>query len=52
MIIVLAACSGPRAPTPAPTGWAAGITEGHPAVIDAIYFDHVPIVCEISGDLP
>ncbi len=32
--------------------WAAGITEGHPPVIDAVYFDHVPIVCELSGDLP
>jgi hypothetical protein len=27
--------------------WAAGVTEGHPRVIDAIYFDHVPIVCTL-----
>ncbi len=32
--------------------WAAGVTEGHAAVIDAVYFDHVPIVCEVAGDLP
>jgi hypothetical protein len=32
--------------------WAAGISEGHPAVIEAIYFDHVPIVCTLAGPLP
>lgn len=32
--------------------WAAGITEGHPPVVDALYFDHAPIVCELSGFLP
>ena len=29
------------------TCWAAGVTDGHPAVIDAIYFDHHPIVCDV-----
>ncbi|MFW6031706.1 MAG: hypothetical protein ACOC9T_03875 [Myxococcota bacterium] len=28
--------------------WAAGITEGHPPVLDAVYFDHVPIVCTVE----
>lgn len=33
--------------------WAAGVTEGRPPVLsDAVYFDHVPIVCELSGDRP
>jgi hypothetical protein len=32
--------------------WAAGVTENHPAVIDAIYFDHAPIVCNVGGPLP
>lgn len=30
------------------TCWAAGITQGHPPVIDAVYFDHRPIVCSMS----
>jgi len=28
--------------------WAAGVSEGHPLVIDAIYFDHRPVVCELE----
>ena len=32
--------------------WAAGVTDGHPPVIDAVYFDHVPIVCAVGGDRP
>jgi len=28
--------------------WIAGLTDGHPAVIDAVYFDHMPVVCELS----
>ena len=28
--------------------WAAGLTMAHPAVIDAIYFDHKPIVCAVE----
>ena len=28
--------------------WHAGVTDGHPNVIDAIYFDHKPAVCAIS----
>lgn len=28
--------------------WAAGVTGGHPDVIDAMYFDHRPIVCTIQ----
>ena len=32
--------------------WAAGITEGHPPVTDAVYFDHRPIVCSVYGALP
>ncbi len=32
--------------------WAAGITAGTDPVIDAVYFDHVPIVCELGGDHP
>ncbi len=28
--------------------WAAGVTPGHPAVHDAGFFDHRPIVCEIA----
>ncbi|MBX3271739.1 MAG: hypothetical protein KF729_15840 [Sandaracinaceae bacterium] len=32
--------------------WAAGVTPGQPPVIDAVYFDHVPIVCELRGDPP
>jgi hypothetical protein len=29
--------------------WTAGVTAGHPAVYDPIYFDHNPIVCELSA---
>jgi endonuclease/exonuclease/phosphatase family metal-dependent hydrolase len=29
--------------------WHAGI-DPHPAVIDAVYFDHKPVVCEITAD--
>ena len=25
--------------------WVAGLTEGHPAVVEAVYFDHKPVVC-------
>jgi len=28
--------------------WHAGTTEGHPPVIDAIYFDHQPAVCSLQ----
>jgi hypothetical protein len=28
--------------------WAAGVTKGHPNVLDAVYFDHKPIVCTVS----
>jgi hypothetical protein len=28
--------------------WVAGVTEGHPAVIDAVYFDHKPHVCTLE----
>ncbi len=28
--------------------WAAGVTTGHPAVSDVLYFDHKPIVCRIN----
>ena len=31
---------------------AAGVTEGHDPVIDAVYFDHVPILCELGGNRP
>ena len=30
------------------TCWHAGVTEGHDEVIDAIYFDHLPAVCELE----
>ena len=32
--------------------WAPGISEGRPPIHDAVYFDHVPIVCDIEGDRP
>ncbi len=32
--------------------WHAGVTAGHPNVIDAVYFDHKPAVCTLEGDLP
>jgi len=28
--------------------WHAGVDDGHPDVIDAIYFDHVPAVCSLE----
>lgn len=28
--------------------WAAGVSEGHPGVTDAVYFDHVPLVCNVE----
>ena len=28
--------------------WIAGLTEGHPAVTDAVFFDHKPVVCEVA----
>ncbi len=31
------------------TCWAAGVTEGHPDIIDAIYFDHKPVVCTLEA---
>ena len=30
------------------TCWHAGTTEGHPQVIDAVYFDHQPAVCALE----
>jgi endonuclease/exonuclease/phosphatase family metal-dependent hydrolase len=32
--------------------WIAGLTEGHPKVIDAIYFDHKPVVCALEMERP
>lgn len=32
--------------------WSAGVTEGHPDVIDAVYFDHKPAVCTLEGVHP
>lgn len=32
--------------------WSAGVTDGHPAVTEAIYFDHTPLVCALGGPLP
>jgi len=32
--------------------WVAGVTDGHPPVIDAVYFDHKPVVCTLGGDRP
>jgi hypothetical protein len=32
--------------------WAAGVSDGHPAITDIIYFDHKPVVCTVEGDLP
>lgn len=29
-----------------------GVTEGVPAILDATYFDHRPIVCQLGGDRP
>jgi hypothetical protein len=28
--------------------WIAGLTQGHPVVIEAVYFDHMPLVCELG----
>ena len=30
--------------------WTAGISEGHDDVIDAVYFDHKPAVCDLSDE--
>lgn len=30
------------------TCWVAGISEGHPPVTDAVYFDHHPVVCKLE----
>jgi endonuclease/exonuclease/phosphatase family metal-dependent hydrolase len=30
------------------TCWIAGVTEGHPAITDAVYYDHTPHVCAIA----
>jgi hypothetical protein len=30
--------------------WTAGVTDGHPNVVEAVYFDHKPIVCTVAGD--
>ncbi len=32
--------------------WAAGTTDGHPRVTDAVYFDHEPVVCDVAGPIP
>ncbi|RMH37755.1 MAG: endonuclease/exonuclease/phosphatase family protein [Deltaproteobacteria bacterium] len=32
--------------------WAAGVTDGHPPVHEAVFFDHVPIVCTAFGAAP
>jgi len=32
--------------------WYAGVTDGHPPVTAAVYFDHQPVVCTVAGDLP
>jgi endonuclease/exonuclease/phosphatase family metal-dependent hydrolase len=32
--------------------WVAGLTDGQAAVIDAVYFDHKPVVCDLEGPLP
>jgi hypothetical protein len=29
--------------------WAAGVTEGHPAVTELVYFDHTPQVCAVEA---
>jgi endonuclease/exonuclease/phosphatase family metal-dependent hydrolase len=31
--------------------WVAGLTDGHPAVSDVLYFDHKPIVCQLDEPL-
>jgi len=31
---------------------AIGVTEGTTPIMDAVYFDHVPILCEVGGTLP
>ncbi len=30
----------------------AGLTDGHPAVFDTVYFDHKPVVCELTETYP
>lgn len=32
--------------------WIAGLTDGRPAITDIVYFDHMPVVCTLQGDLP
>jgi len=32
--------------------WHAGVTEGHPNVIEAMYFDHRPAVCSLKEEAP
>jgi hypothetical protein len=32
--------------------WAAGVSPGHPPVTEAVYFDHVPLVCRLRGPTP
>jgi len=32
--------------------WAAGVTPDTSPVTDAVYFDHVPVVCNLAGTLP
>lgn len=32
--------------------WIAGVTEGRPEVLDAVYFDHKPVVCSLEGPRP
>ena len=32
------------------TCWHAGVTDGHPTVIETIYFDHIPAVCVLGTD--
>ena len=34
------------------TCWAAGVTDGHPAVTSTVYFDHNAIVCTLDGMRP
>ncbi len=28
--------------------WIAGVSDGHPAVLEAVYFDHHPVVCDLT----
>lgn len=29
--------------------WIAGLTDGHPAIFETMYFDHKPVVCDVFG---